>query len=66
MRDPAESFVVFFDRTLADDAWWSYTNRSEPFPEVPSVAALSPASLRTAVAQLRVESQRNESRAAID
>lgn len=58
MRDPAESFVLFFDRTLADDAWWSYTNRSEPFPEVPSVAALSPASLRTAVAQLRIESQR--------
>ncbi len=43
MRDPSESFVVFFDRTLADDAWSSYTNRSEAFPETPSLAAVSPA-----------------------
>jgi AraC family transcriptional regulator len=58
MHDPAESFVVFFDRALADDAWRAYTNRCEPFPEVPSVAALSPAPLRAAVTHLRLEAQR--------
>ncbi|HTL00536.1 MAG TPA: AraC family transcriptional regulator [Pseudomonadales bacterium] len=57
MRHPSESFVVFFERTLADTAWTSLTGRNEPFPEVPSVAGLSPAPLCKAVAHLRVESQ---------
>jgi AraC-like DNA-binding protein len=57
MHDPAESFVVFFDHALADGAWRSYTNRCEPFPEVPSVAGLSPPPLRAAAAQLRLEAQ---------
>ena len=57
MRDPAESFVVFFDRALADDAWCSHTGRNDPFPEAPSVAALSPAPLRQTITQLRCESQ---------
>jgi AraC family transcriptional regulator len=58
MRCPSESFVVFFDRALADAAWMSLTGRNEGFPEVPSVAGLSPAPLRETLAQLRVESQR--------
>ena len=55
---------MFFDRSLADAAWSAYANRNEPFPEVPSVAGLSPAPLRTALAQLRAESQRPDPSAA--
>jgi len=58
MHHPSESFVVFFDRALADTAWTSLTRRDEPFPEVPSIAGLSPAPLRKTLAQLRVEAQR--------
>jgi AraC-like DNA-binding protein len=58
MRRPSESFVVFFDRSLADAAWSAHTNGNAPFPEVPSVAGLSPAKMRAALAQLRGESQR--------
>lgn len=58
MRRPSESFVVFFDRALADAAWLSLTGCDAAFPEVPSVAGLSPSPLRETLGRLRVESQR--------
>ena len=58
MREPSESFVVFFDRTLADAAWSARTARGETFAEVPSVAGLSSLPLRTSLTQLREEARR--------
>jgi AraC-like DNA-binding protein len=57
MRKPSESFVVFFDRALANAAWFAHAGRDEAFPEVPSVAALPDASLRVMSARLRAEAQ---------
>ncbi|MEI9994111.1 MAG: helix-turn-helix transcriptional regulator [Rhizomicrobium sp.] len=58
MREPSESFVVFFDRVLADAAWAALSGRAEAFPEVPSVAGPSQAALQRGLAQLRAESWR--------
>ncbi len=60
MREPAESFVVFFGRELADAAWGAHTGTGGDFPEVPSVAGLPPASLQAALAQLRGAAQEAE------
>ncbi len=53
MTQPSESFVMFFDRKLADAAWASHSGTIEPFPEVPSVAGLPPPSLHAALRALR-------------
>jgi AraC-like DNA-binding protein len=53
MREPSESFVVFFDRRVADAAWSARVVRDEAFGEVPSVARLAPAMLRAALSNLR-------------
>jgi AraC-like DNA-binding protein len=58
MREPSESFVVFFDRTLADAAWSARTARDETFAEVPPVAGLSSLPLRASLTRLREESRR--------
>lgn len=60
MREPSESFVVFFSRELADAAWTAHTGRAEHFGEVPAVAGPSPAALRAALSRLRVEARRSE------
>jgi AraC-like DNA-binding protein len=57
MREPSESFVVFFGRELADAAWAAHTRRAEPFPEVPSVSGLSQAGLQETLKRLRAETQ---------
>jgi AraC-like DNA-binding protein len=54
MREPSESFVVFFARELADAAWGAYAGTAEAFPEVPSVAGLSQRALQQSLARLRV------------
>lgn len=57
MREPSESFVVFFGRELADAAWAAHAGTNEAFPEVPSVAASPPAPLRAALTRLRDEAR---------
>jgi AraC family transcriptional regulator len=58
MREPSESFVMFFPRALADAAWSAHVGTAEPFPEVPSVAGLSQRALRQSLARLRAETRR--------
>jgi AraC family transcriptional regulator len=60
MREPSESFVVFFGRKLANAAWGAYGGTADDFPEVPSVAGLPPASLHTALARLRDAARETE------
>jgi AraC family transcriptional regulator len=60
MREPSESFVVFFDRKLANAAWGAQGATAEDFPEVPSVAGPPPAALRSALAHLREAAQQGE------
>lgn len=60
MREPSESFVVFFSASLADAAWAAHTGRGEAFGEVPSVAGLPPAALQAALTRLRDEAQQRE------
>ena len=57
MREPSESFVVFFAAELADAAWTAHTGTGESFGEVPSVAGLPPAPLRAALTRLRDEAR---------
>lgn len=57
MREPSESFVVFFDRALADAAWSARTSRDEAFAEVPSVASMPQASLQSSLSRLRSEAR---------
>jgi AraC-like DNA-binding protein len=54
MRAPSESFVVFFAKEIADAAWSTSSGRAEAFPEVPSVAGLSPGPLQKTLSRLRV------------
>jgi AraC-like DNA-binding protein len=58
MREPSESFVVFFARAHADAAWRSYRGRDEGFPEVPTVAGLSHPALAQSLAALHGEARR--------
>lgn len=60
MREPSESFVVFFARPLADAAWRAHTGTGETFGEVPSVAGSPPAALQAALTRLRDEAQQSE------
>ena len=60
MREPSESFVVFFDRKLADAAWRAHSGTGENFPEVPSVAASPPAFLHAVLSRLRDAAQEAE------
>ena len=60
MREPSESFVVFFDRKLADAAWASHTSTADAFPEVPSVAGLPPLPLQATLTRLRDEARQAE------
>jgi AraC family transcriptional regulator len=53
MTQPSESFVVFFDRKLADAAWAAHTGAADAFPEVPSIASLPPVTLHAALTGLR-------------
>jgi AraC family transcriptional regulator len=53
MREPSESFVVFFERKLANAAWGAHSATTKDFPEVPSVAGSPPAPLHIALARLR-------------
>ena len=54
---------MFFDRSLSDEERVVVVHEPErSVPETPAVAAVSPPSLRTALAQLRVESRRDEPR----
>jgi len=54
---PAETFVLFFPRQAADEAWQSQTGASEPMPEIPTAAARAPATLHSGLANLRAESR---------
>lgn len=60
MREPSESFVVFFDRALADAAWSARTSRDEAFAEVPSVASLPRASLQSSLSRLRTKARNGD------
>lgn len=62
MREPSESFVVFFERGIADAAWSARVAKAEPFGEVPSVAGLAPPKLRLALSGLRYEARSKEPR----
>jgi AraC family transcriptional regulator len=57
MRAPSESFVLFFSRALADEAWAAHSGRAESFPEAPTVAGHSPRPLQAPLAELRDESK---------
>jgi AraC family transcriptional regulator len=57
MREPSESFVVFFDRRLADAAWSARTSQDAAFAEVPAVAGLPTSALRTSLSRLRDEAR---------
>jgi len=60
MREPSESFVVFFSRERADAAWTAHSGKAEAFPEVPAVAGHSQAALQQALRQLRAEARSTE------
>jgi AraC family transcriptional regulator len=57
IREATESFVVFFDRALADAAWRAHTGSGEAFPEAPTVAGRSQAELRQSLLALRGAAQ---------
>jgi AraC-like DNA-binding protein len=58
MRMQGESFVMFFPKTAADAAWQMQTRSGETLPEIPTVAASSPAPLQKRLMELRDESAR--------
>jgi AraC family transcriptional regulator len=60
MREPSESFVVFFDRRLADAAWSARTSKDQAFAEVPSVAGQPTTALRTSLWRLRDETRSSD------
>jgi AraC-like DNA-binding protein len=57
IRQATESFVVFFDRALADAAWRAHTGGGEAFPEAPTVAGRSQAALHKSLIALRGAAQ---------
>ena len=58
MQGPSESFVMFFPKAAADAAWQMQTRNGETLPEIPTVAAASPAALQKRLAQVRDECAR--------
>ena len=60
IRETTESFVVFFDRALADAAWRAHTGAGDAFPEAPTVAGHSQAALRQSLSRLRQAAQEAE------
>jgi len=58
MRMRGESFVMFFPKAAADAAWQMQTRNGEALPEIPTVAASSPAPLQKRLVELRDESVR--------
>lgn len=55
MREPSESFVIFFADPLADAAWSARTARDEAFAEVPAVAGQPTPTLYASLSRLRQE-----------
>jgi AraC-like DNA-binding protein len=53
----SETFVMFFSRGLADQAWQSLSGTGLAFPEVPSVAGRSQSALQRALEDLRGEAR---------
>lgn len=58
MRMQGESFVLFFPKAAADAAWQMHASNGEALPEMPTVAASSPAPLQKRLVELRDESVR--------
>ena len=57
---PAETFVVFFPRRAARQAWHALAGTADEFPEMPTVAGRPNASMQTRLDALRAESKNSD------